>query len=202
MLIVANDQREAKPPAVELLSRVGWAVGWACVAAGGVLIVLAYLGASRQAIVAKQIPYLVSGGLGGLAFVGVGGALLIAERTAAHTAAVERQLMQLVDLLTEPIEPIEGGLVAVPGGQWYHRPDCQLARDKPGVEALTPAEIAKQGLTPCPVCAPQLSAPQPSEPQPSAPLPAAPQPSAPLPSEPQPSEPEPATETGQLADGP
>ena len=103
----------------------------------------------------------MSGGLGGLAFVGVGGALLIAERTAAHTAAVERQLMQLVDLLTEPIEPVEPGLVAVPGGQWYHRPDCQLARDKPGVQALTPAEIAKQGLTPCPVCAPQLSAPPP-----------------------------------------
>ena len=73
VLIVANDQREAKPPAVELLSRVGWAVGWACVAAGAVLIVLAYLGASRQSIVAKQIPYLVSGGLGGLAFVSVGG---------------------------------------------------------------------------------------------------------------------------------
>ena len=159
MLIVPNDQREAKPPGVELLSRVGWAVGWACVAAGAVLIVLAYLGASRQSIVAKQIPYLVSGGLGGLAFVSVGAALLIAERTAAHTAAVERQLMQLVDLLTEPIESGEPGLVAVPGSQWYHRPDCQLARDKPGVQALTPAEVAQQGLSPCPVCAPQMSEP-------------------------------------------
>ena len=182
MLIVPNDQREAKPPGVELLSRVGWAVGWACVAAGAVLIVLAYLGASRQSIVAKQIPYLVSGGLGGLAFVSVGAALLIAERTAAHTAAVERQLMQLVDLLTEPIESGEPGLVAVPGSQWYHRPDCQLARDKPGVQALTPAEVAQQGLSPCPVCAPQMSAPPPPRPRPP------------------PSVPPPPTETGRPAD--
>ena len=156
MLIVPNDQKVAKPPGVELLSRVGRAVGWACIAAGAVLIVFAYLGASRQSIVAKQIPYLVSGGLGGLAFVSVGGALLIAERTAAHTAAVERQLMQLVDLLTEPVEPVEAGLVAVPGSQWYHRPDCQLARDKPGVQAVTAVEVAQQGLSPCPVCAPEL----------------------------------------------
>jgi hypothetical protein len=62
-----------------------------------------------------------------------------------------------VDLLTEPVESVDRGLVAVPGGQWYHRPDCQLARDKPGVQTVTPVEIAQQGLSPCPVCAPQLS---------------------------------------------
>jgi hypothetical protein len=44
-------------------------------AVGALLLILGYFGVSSQALAAEQIPYVVSGGLGGIFLMGVGAAL-------------------------------------------------------------------------------------------------------------------------------
>ena len=41
-------------------------VGWILIAAGAICMLVGYLGVSRESLPAKQIPYLVSGGIGGI----------------------------------------------------------------------------------------------------------------------------------------
>lgn len=74
--------------------------GWVVAAAGGVLLLGCYLGVSKETDVAFQLPYLVSGGFGGLALVMVGCALLIADRIDASQATQSRLASQIDDLHT------------------------------------------------------------------------------------------------------
>src|SRR5437763_13961410 len=46
--------------------------GWALAVLGAVFIVVGWFGISGESLVAKQMPYLISGGVGGVALVGVG----------------------------------------------------------------------------------------------------------------------------------
>jgi hypothetical protein len=72
--------------------------GWILAAAGAVLLLGCYLGVSREELVSRQLPYLVSGGFGGLALVIVGSALLVADRAAGGRALELRQARQIDDL--------------------------------------------------------------------------------------------------------
>ena len=54
-------------------------LGWILIAAGAVLMLFGYLGVSREALPGKQIPYLVSGGIGGM-LVAVLGAYFLATQ--------------------------------------------------------------------------------------------------------------------------
>lgn len=53
--------------------------GWALIAIGALLILLGWIGVSDEPEVARQLSYLASGGLGGLAAAIVGVGLLISE---------------------------------------------------------------------------------------------------------------------------
>ncbi|CAO5231259.1 Transporter [Frankia sp. AgKG'84/4] len=72
--------------------------GWVVAAAGGVLLLGCYLGVSKETDVALQLPYVVSGGFGGLALVLIGSALLVADRVDAAQAAQARTTGQIDDL--------------------------------------------------------------------------------------------------------
>ena len=48
---------------------------WAALAAGALTLLLGWLGVSRQVLPAAQIPYIVSGGLGGVFLLGLGAVL-------------------------------------------------------------------------------------------------------------------------------
>ncbi len=48
---------------------------WALIAAGGIALVVGWLGVSRFAYPAAQMPYIISGGIGGLLLVGLGAML-------------------------------------------------------------------------------------------------------------------------------
>lgn len=76
--------------------------GWLGIAAGAIVLVAGWLGVSGETIVAKQLPYLISGGLGGLALVGAGVGLLVAEDLRAERARIghlEAELLEVRDLL-------------------------------------------------------------------------------------------------------
>jgi hypothetical protein len=48
---------------------------WACVAIGGLCLLLGWIGLSARAYPAEQIPYILSGGIGGIFFLGLGAVL-------------------------------------------------------------------------------------------------------------------------------
>jgi hypothetical protein len=146
-------------------------LGWALIAVGALLILIGWFGVSREAIVGKQIPYLVSGGIGGVFFAVLGAYFLATEELRSDSGRLDR-LERMVDelhqvLLTRPdaprIAPSSNGssashsparrVVVVDGGESFHRAECALATGKQG-EELTPAAARKRGLLPCRVCEP------------------------------------------------
>lgn len=82
-------------------------VGWVLAGLGLIVIIVGWYGISGQALVAKQLPYLISGGLGGVALVGVGAALIGTERMRADAARVER--------LEEMVAELRSVLLVYPG---------------------------------------------------------------------------------------
>jgi hypothetical protein len=164
----------------ELWQWVGAAVrpwlGWILIAAGALLMLLGYLGVSREAQPAKQIPYLVSGGIGGMFLAVLGAYFLGTQELRRDSGRLDRLEGMVTDLhrslLRRPDAPdvtlVDGAggngaeraegapsrrVVAMDGGDLYHRVTCRLVEGK-DVTSLTPAAARKQGLEPCPACSP------------------------------------------------
>ena len=153
-------------------------LGYVFVAIGIVLLLTAYLGVSREVLVAKQIPYLVSGGLFGLAFVTLGSRLLLIEdlrRDAGRLDRLERAVADLhAALLTRPDAPSSHGdgtlargssnghaqperVLALTGGDSFHRQDCPIVDGKEAARPLSPSVAQKKGLSACPLCQPLVA---------------------------------------------
>lgn len=58
-------------------ARTQWdrVAAWACIAIGGLAVVLGWVAVGREPLTAKQVPYIVSGGVGGLFLLGLGATL-------------------------------------------------------------------------------------------------------------------------------
>lgn len=82
--------------------RVG---AWVFVVAGAVVLLLGYWGISDETRVARQIPYLISGGLVGIFLLGVGGMLWVS----ADLRDEWRELWKLRNVLARGIagEPVD-----------------------------------------------------------------------------------------------
>jgi hypothetical protein len=52
-------------------------LAWMAIGIGGLVLLLGWLGASREVLATAQIPYVISGGLGGLFLLGIGAVLWI-----------------------------------------------------------------------------------------------------------------------------
>src|SRR4051794_254930 len=157
-------------------------IGWVLVGVGALLILIGWLGVSREAIVAKQLPYLISGGVGGVMFAVLGAYFLGTEelrKDSGRLDRLERQVQELhAALLTRPDAPtietafaaeadVEGSgngngqlsgkserHIVLPGGDRYHRRDCPMVEGKSGASTLAPSSIKRRGLEPCPLCEP------------------------------------------------
>ena len=151
--------------------------GWILIGAAALLILLGYLGVSREAIVGKQIPYLVSGGIGGVLLAVLGAYFLATEelrRDSGRLDRLERMVEELHAVLLKRSdapdpdtwadatkeEPSSNGssstprrVLAIEGADLFHRRDCAMVAGKDS-EELTPAAARKRGLQPCPVCEP------------------------------------------------
>ena len=91
----------------DLKGRWRTVAGWAASVLGAAILFGGWLGVSGETIVAKQLPYLISGGLGGLALIGAGVGLLVAEDLRAERARIgriEAELLEVKDLLRESLE--------------------------------------------------------------------------------------------------
>ena len=138
--------------------KLGGLLSLALVGVGLLLIGLGYNGMASNTAVAAQMPYLLSGGLLGLALVVFGSALLV-----NHSAREDRQRMEGV--LQQLLEVQQDGLGArVPAGadglfaagtSSYHRQGCRLVDGREEVAYVTAEEAQARDLKPCRVCHPE-----------------------------------------------
>jgi hypothetical protein len=142
-----------RPPVRQLL-------GWVLAVAGAVALFLGWYGVSGTAVTAKQIPYVVSGGLTGVSLLVLAAACFASDdvrRRLDRLDDVQRQVDTLYRLLTGPGEEDEPGdaeILALSGGTSYHRPSCRLVHGKPDAAVIAVADAADRGLTACRVCDP------------------------------------------------
>jgi multisubunit Na+/H+ antiporter MnhG subunit len=146
---------------------------------GVIVVLLGWWGAARTPNLYEQIPYLISGGLFGLALVFLGAFFYFAhwmtevvKEQRVQTAAVTEALARLEATMGSGSnghaaaapraaagDPAGGGaeaagLVATGRGTMAHRPDCVVVAGKRGLRPVS----AGDGLAPCKLCDPYASA--------------------------------------------
>lgn len=148
-------------------------LGWILIGVGALLMLLGYFGVSRESLPAKQIPYLVSGGIGGMFLAVLGAYFLGTQELRRDSGRLDRLEQMVADLhqalLRRPdapdlvtLAPSTNGtaskaparkVFAVDGADLFHRAGCSMVDGKDSDE-ITPAAARKQGLQPCPLCTP------------------------------------------------
>lgn len=148
-------------------------LGYVVVLAGLLLLLTAYFGVSREVLVAKQLPYVVSGGLFGLAAVTLGSRLLLIEDLRRDSSRLDRLEQAVVELhtalLARPDAPaveaprsVNGSsaatqLIALAGGGSFHRADCPIVQGKDTARPLSASAAERKGLQACRMCQPLVS---------------------------------------------
>lgn len=139
--------------------RVMLALGWVL---GVGTVTLGWWGASGEAVVANQIPWMAVGALGLMIAGALNAAWLLAGRRAvglrcrdAIPAPHTDEVPVTVDLraVTGVDDTAGVSLVAAARMRYFHRSGCPLARGKP-VTAAERSEHVKQRRIPCEVCRP------------------------------------------------
>ena len=142
---------------------LGGRAGLALAGLGLLAIGIGWNGAAGQLSILGQVPYLISGGLLGIALVVLGAAMLVVQSAREDRAMLEAKL----DLLAEAVLEAGGrvradapqdlsGLV-VAGTASYHVPGCRLVDGREETTYLTPVEAAGRGLKACRVCQPDTA---------------------------------------------
>lgn len=91
--------------------RAQWdrALATALFIAGGVALVVGWVGVSRQALTALQVPYIISGGIGGIFLLGLGAVFWLS----ADLRDEWRKLDEVLDALGGDEDVPSGAVVAV-----------------------------------------------------------------------------------------
>jgi hypothetical protein len=143
-------------------------VGGVLLPLGLLLIVLAWLGASHTVLLFEQIPYMISGGLLGLALVFIGGVVyftywqtLLVREGRDQSRRVEDLLVRIESHLaaasgsppsaTSPAGGRAPVYLATPTGTMLHRPTCQVVAGRSQVRRVA---LGTAGFEPCRLCRP------------------------------------------------
>ena len=146
--------------------------------AGFAMIVLGWAGMAAVDSADQQLPYLLSGGFGGMALILLSVTLLLV----AQIRTERRKLMNVLEIMavavgnTAGAEPTETLAVVdtpaapesdtvVAGPSTYHRPDCRLVQGKSGLDRMSIGAAKRSDLSPCRVCDPDSkdAAPEPGD---------------------------------------
>jgi hypothetical protein len=143
------------------LGRLGGQLGVALCLIGFLAIFLGWNGAGSHNVLMAQFPYLISGGIAGLAVVVVGAAMLVVQNQRADRARVEAILERLLATVERQgtggaANMVGGGIggYVVAGSTSYHHLDCQLPEAREDAHVVPLEDIRTSGLTPCRVCRP------------------------------------------------
>jgi hypothetical protein len=148
------------------VGRLGGKLGIAVSLLGFLLIYLGWNGAGSFNDIRQQFPYLISGGIAGLAFVIIGAALLVIEAARTERAELQATLLELREALegvgssspVAAVRSVPAGDLVVAGASSYHRQSCRLVGERDDLELLSPDDAAERGLAPCRICDPAPAA--------------------------------------------
>jgi len=154
-------------PSIRLASW-GGGLGLLIIAVGLIVIGIGWNGAAgaggqinHVTDIRAQLPWLLSGGLLGLALVVFGAALVIVHNARIDRSRLEMKLDELVDAVSRggaaAAAPSSAAGLYVAGGSSYHRPDCRLVDNREDVRYVTLAEAETAALRPCRVCRPEVA---------------------------------------------
>lgn len=145
------------------LGRLGGQLGVGLCLLGFVAIFFGWNGAASSNFVPAQFPYLISGGIAGLAVVVVGAAMIIVQNQRVDRARIEAAL----ERLAVAAERQSGGALpgqqqaaaglggyVIAGHESYHRVDCGLPEARDEARLVPLEDVIGSGLAPCRVCAP------------------------------------------------
>lgn len=149
--------------------KLGGQAGILLALVGFVLMFLGWNGAASYNFLPAQFPYLISGGLAGLALVVLGAALLIVQNAREERAILLHALAEIREAVERSAvtggngaaptalltQAEEAGLV-VAGGSSFHRPSCRLVEGRGALQTLTVQQAEAAGLDPCRSCDPTL----------------------------------------------
>lgn len=135
-------------------------------AALGVLaLFLAWNGAAGVDHVEGQIPYLISGGLLGIALVGAGLTIVNVQARRQDHAELLAKLEELTEGLRGAGAPAAPALSLVPatdavvaGRSTYHLPSCRVVAERDDLQPMAPAAAVERGLSRCRICKPPVVA--------------------------------------------
>lgn len=146
-------------------------VGWVLLGVAALVILIGWIGVSGTPVVAKQIPYVVSGGIGGVLLALLGAYFLGTEELRKDSGRLDR-LEQMVNELHDALlarsdappaaddtdNAVTNGqaYVALAGSDTYHRADCAMVASKANAAKVAPSTIQRRSLTPCSLCEPAL----------------------------------------------
>lgn len=147
--------------------RLGRIVGFAFMTAGVVMIGLAWNGAASRNFVEGQFPYLLSGGVMGLALVIIGATLLFLATIRAERELMTNRFDEMITLLGRNLNRLSissngsAGLhgQVVAGDTVFHRAECRVLQGKEGLATVTVEQAEAEGLAPCRVCEPPHTEP-------------------------------------------
>jgi hypothetical protein len=171
MTTVNQNPSTARSLAAPSLARLGGQLGVLLCLLGFAALFLGWNGAAGKNVIMAQFPYLISGGLVGLAIVIVGAALLIVQNAREDRARMEATLERLIAAVEAgggsggasrtAAAPAAGGMAGLGGGMMmlagpasYHRLDCSLAEARDEAHLVGLEEALTKGLAPCRVCKP------------------------------------------------
>ncbi len=146
--------RSMEPDRMQLIA------GGVLVLLGIVAIVIGWYGTAHTAYGFEQMPYVVSGGLLGVALVFLGGFVYFAYWVTRLVRESREQAQRAADLLEQivlgsangtKVAVAAGSFVATRNGNLFHLPDCQVVAGRSGLRRVT---SSTRGLEPCAICHP------------------------------------------------
>lgn len=140
------------------LNKLGGQLGMLFCLAGLILIWTGWNGAASYNDIRQQFPYLLSGGIAGLALVTIGVGLFVLQSARADRVQLEANLTEMRKILDRMTGNPSGngaeppGTMVVAGPSAYHRPGCRLVAGREGLKSMPEEAARAAGLAPCRTC--------------------------------------------------
>jgi hypothetical protein len=157
----------AEPDPALRPARLALYLGIALIVVGAIVLYRGYDGAAHNPLVQAQMPYLISGGLFGIALMMLGGISLgvyVVLRVQADLRGELNTVRESVDQLADTMArraisngagtSTNGFVMVTRGSSTYHRPECSLVQRSGHASPVSKTDAAERGSSACRICRP------------------------------------------------